>query len=742
MTANAGSPPELSVIAPCFNEQDNLRELVDRTLRVFDRKGIRGELVLVDDGSSDATAEVIRGLQSRHAGRVCGVFHPSTRGIEEGWRSGLAASTGKYVCLIDADLQYQPEDVYRLFREIRFSNVDVVQGVRSHIGRLKDNRYTLSVGLNRILNLCFGMRARDSKSGFVLTRHEVLAEILRHRHRYHYFQTFITVAATARGYSVREVETLFESRIHGQSFMTQRVPWKVVLASLVDIVKAIHEYRWNRYRDLVVEHFVREKLPREAPGPVHGPLRRLYFRVYQRLMPLHHWMITKNAGYYYRVLDRSQWLPPAAIREMQEEKLRRLIQHVYWHVPFYREAMDGAGVRPEDIRSLEDLRRMPVLEKADIRENLYFDLMSDSHRKRDVLRVTTSGSTGQPLTVWADRHQLEYRWAATLRSQEWTGYRFGDRTVRLWHQTIGMDRSQVFKERLDALLSRRKFVPAFELNDRGVQYMERVIRRHLPTLVDGYAESFNYLAKHGVDPALRSLGIRGLMSSAQTLDDSSRKRVQEAFGSQVFDKYGSREFSGIAYECAANDGHHVVAECYHVEILVEGRPAKPGELGEVLITDLNNYVMPLIRYRIGDLAYAMDDEQTCRCGRGLPRIGAVEGRVQSMVVGANGVAMPSSFFLHVLKDYSYAVERFQVEQTTPGKIVFRYVPAGRFHPRVLEEVYAVFRSYLGEEMEIRSEPVERIEMVHTGKFRSVINHMQIDYQDFDNVLDPRSVSGG
>jgi phenylacetate-CoA ligase len=179
-----------------------------------------------------------------------------------------------------------------------------------------------------------------------------------------------------------------------------------------------------------------------------------------------------------------------------------------------------------------------------------------------------------------------------------------------------------------------------------------------------------------------------------------------------------------------------------VEILVEGRPAKPGELGEVLITDLNNYVMPLIRYRIGDLAYAMDDEQTCRCGRGLPRIGAVEGRVQSMVVGANGVAMPSSFFLHVLKDYSYAVERFQVEQTTPGKIVFRYVPAGRFHPRVLEEVYAVFRSYLGEEMEIRSEPVERIEMVHTGKFRSVINHMQIDYQDFDNVLDPRSVSGG
>jgi phenylacetate-CoA ligase len=736
-----GKRRDLSVIAPCYNEADNLRELAARTLRVFDVRGIDGELVLVDDGSTDTTPAVIRALEQQHPGRVVGVFHAANQGIEGGWRSGLQASRGAYVCLIDADLQNQPEDVWRLYREIRFSNVDLVQGVRSHIGRLRDGRYTLSRRLNDMLNACFGMHAQDNKSGFVLCRRQVLHEVLRHRHRYRYFQTFVTVAAHARGYSIREVETLFESRIHGQSFIRERFPFRMVFWCVVDIAKGLHEYRWHRYRDLLIEQFVRTRVPHGAPPQVLRGLRRLYFQIYMRLMPMHHWMITRNAGYYYDILDRSQWLPADALRELQEAKLRRIVQHAYWHVPYYREVMDREGIRPEDIRTLEDLSRLPLLSKQDVRDNLYFDLMSDSHRKQDVYRITTSGSTGQPLVAWADRHQLELRWAATLRSQEWTGYRFGDRTVRLWHQTIGMDRKQVFKEKLDALLCRRRFVPAFELDARGVRAMERLIRGHRPTLVDGYAESFHYLARTGLDASLQKLGIRGLMSSAQTLDAESRHAIEGAFGARVFDKYGSREFSGIAYECEQHGGHHVVAESYHVEILVNGRPAEPGELGEVVITDLTNYVMPFIRYRIGDLAYAVDNAQPCACGRGLPRIGAVEGRVQSMIVGTNAVAMPGTFFAHLLKDYGYALARFQIEQPAMGELVLRYVPAARFHPRVLDELFAEFRKYLGEDMAIRGEPVDKIDMVRTGKHQAVINRVQLNYQAFDHVLDPRAARG-
>ncbi len=741
MTANA-TPIELSVIAPCFNEADNIQEFVSRTLRVLDHKGIRGELILIDDGSRDATAERIRAHEAQHPGRVIGVYHGSNRGLEQGWKSGLEASRGAYTCLIDADLQYQPEDIYKLYREIKFSNVDLVQGTRSHIGRLKDGRYILSITLNWLLNRCFRMRARDNKSGFVLCRRDILAEILRHRHRYSYFQTFITVAAHSRGYSVREVETLFESRIHGKSFIKNRLPVRLILACLVDVLKAFHEYRLNGYRDLLIEQYVDTRLPHDATPPVMSGLRRIYFQLYTWLMPLHHWMITRSAGYYYRVLDRSQWLPPEALRELQEAKLRRLINHAYWHVPYYREVMEREGLRPEDIRNLADLARMPFLDKQDVRENLYFDLMSDRHRKKDVYRVTTSGSTGQPLTVWVDRHQLEFRWAATLRSQQWTGYRFGDRTVRLWHQTIGMERRQILKERLDAWMCRRRFIPAFEMNAAGLKRMQSVIRRHRPRFLDGYAESFHYLARAGLDTSLRDLSIRGIMSSAQTLDDDSRRIIEEAFGTRVFDKYGSREFSGIAYECDRHTGHHVIAEGYIVEILVDGRAARPGELGEVVVTDLNNYIMPFIRYRIGDLAYAADASLPCPCGRGLPRIGAVEGRVQSIVLGANGVAMPGSFFSHVLKDYGYALTRFQIEQQAPDEMIFRYVPAARFHPRVIQEVFTLFRSYLGPGMRIREEAVDRIELVRTGKHQTVISRLDLNYQSMRKVADPRAAGGG
>jgi len=728
--------PVVSIIAPCFNEAANIRELVARCLRVLDDNAIPGEILLVDDGSRDETGEVIREQAAKFAPRVKGVAHPENRGIEASWRSGLNASRGVFACFLDADLQNQPEDVARLYREIRASNAELVQGVRRHIGRAETGRVLLSLGLNWLLNVSFDMRARDNKSGFVLARREVLEDVLNHRHHYRYFQTFITVAAQARGFRIREVETLFERRIHGQSFLG-RFPLKVVFFCLVDVAKAIHEYRFGRRRDLLVEELLGRRLPASIPLPVTRGLRKRWLGLYLRLMPLHHWMITRDAGYYYGLLDRSQWLASDALEELQGAKLRKLVAHAYWHVPYYRRVMEELGIGPGDIRGIEDLRLLPLLSKETVRQRFYSDLMSEHHDKTAVLRISTSGSTGEPLSCWVDRRQLEIRWAATLRGLEWAGYRFGDRSVRLWHQNIGMDRVQAWKEKLDSWLCRRELVPAFEFDSERVRAMQEVIRRHRPRLVEGYAESFHYLARAGLDPDLRALGIRGLMSSAQTLDGRSRQTIEEAFGAKVFDKYGSREFSGIAYECRTG-GRHVVAESYVVELLVEGRPAKPGELGEVVVTDLNNFVMPFVRYQIGDLAYAVDNREPCACGRSLPRIGDIEGRVQSIVLGANGRAIPSSFFFHLLKDYGYAVSRFQIEQTAPGRVVFRYVRADRFHPRVLSELADRMRRYLGGEMEIVLEPVGRIEMVPTGKYRAVVNRVPLSYQTMDDVLDPRS----
>jgi phenylacetate-CoA ligase len=330
---------------------------------------------------------------------------------------------------------------------------------------------------------------------------------------------------------------------------------------------------------------------------------------------------------------------------------------------------------------------------------------------------------------FVDREQLEFRWAATLRSMEWTGWSFGDRQVRLWHQTLGMSRTQVARELADALLSRRKFIPAYEMSDDTLRRFVAEIEKFQPVLLDGYAESFNFLARYLAEHGRMNLRPSGIISSAQTLPEGSRKAIEDAFGCRVFDKYGSREFSGIAYECEAHVGHHVVGEGYIVEVLKDGRPAAPGEVGEVVITDLNNHCLPFIRYRIGDLAEALDPDEPCVCGRGLPRLGKIEGRVQSIILGAQGQYIPGTFFAHVLKDYDHAIRQFQIVQSERGAITLRVVRGKRFSDETMGEVLRLLRQFLGEGMRIDIDYCDNIDMVRTGKRLATVSKLGIDFQD-------------
>jgi phenylacetate-CoA ligase len=290
-----------------------------------------------------------------------------------------------------------------------------------------------------------------------------------------------------------------------------------------------------------------------------------------------------------------------------------------------------------------------------------------------------------------------------------------------------MSKSQIMREHADAFFTNRTFIPVFALSDGNLETMMRTLENANPVLVDGYAEAFDFLARYLATKNTISVRPRALMSSAQTLPEASRKMIEETFGCKVFDKYGSREFSGIAYECEAHAGHHVVAEGYVVEILAGGRPAKPGEIGEVVITDLNNFCMPFIRYRIGDLAEAMLDEP-CSCGRGASRIGRIQGRVQSIIQGVDGQYLPGAFFSHYLKEFDYALKRFQVVQEEHGAMRFLIVKGSRYSQDVLDEVLATFRQHLGERMRIDVEYVDDIALVRTGKHMAAVSKLNVDFQ--------------
>lgn len=701
--AVAAAPVELSIIVPCYNEAENVIELAERARAMFEARGLAGEVVFVNDASTDHTGKLIDDLAAKYD-FVRGVHHTTNKGIPGGWASGVQAARGRCIAIMDGDLQNLPEDVYRLYRQLKYSNADIVQGWRSHIGRPRDFRYTMSRVLHHMLRVLFGIRLHDVKSGFLVCDREIFAHILRRRFSYYYFQTFIVVSAYHKGYRIEEIESLFEERKLGESFIAS-FPLKMILKNLVDVAKGVVEFRLlSRRTDVLGDFIARHPLTRPlAPLPL---LRRLYLRFVAALMPLHHWKLSSVALRYFYQLRRLQWLSPDQIRELQESRLRALISHAYRHVPYYREMLDRLGIDPGEIRHLADLQRLPVLSKDVIRRNLHFDLMSDAHDKREMLPIRTSGASGEPITLYTEKAQLEMRWATTLRNQEWTGYRFGDRQVRLWEMKLGRPRLQALRERLDALLTRRTVVAAVAMDGDALRRAGEVVGRRPNALVDGDVSGLQLIGAT-LGNSARRWRPKAVISSEQTLSDESRAAIERSFEAPVFDKYGSHDFGAIAHECDVHRGHHVNAESYIVEIVRDGRAARPGESGDVLITDLTNLCVPLIRYAIGDRATATDRQ--CPCGRGLPLIEDIQGRAPAVIVGGNGGCVPATFFADALRDCGYAIKQFQVTQSEPGALTLRIVKGPRFSDAALHQLLDLVRHHLGAETAIDVQTVERID---------------------------------
>jgi phenylacetate-CoA ligase len=207
-----------------------------------------------------------------------------------------------------------------------------------------------------------------------------------------------------------------------------------------------------------------------------------------------------------------------------------------------------------------------------------------------------------------------------------------------------------------------------------------------------------------------------------------RELIEAGFDTKVYDKYGAREFSGIAYQCGHSPDHHVVDESYIVELLVDDRPALPGEIGEVVITDLTNFSVPLIRYRIGDLAVAVDESRACPCGRHLSRIGRIEGRTQAIVHCANGSWLPGALFLHFFKDYEHAVRFFQIRQERRGEFVLKIVKNRRYTQTEFDKMMTALRRFVGDDTKIDIEFCDTIPLLETGKRSPIVSTVREDFQ--------------
>jgi phenylacetate-CoA ligase len=328
---------------------------------------------------------------------------------------------------------------------------------------------------------------------------------------------------------------------------------------------------------------------------------------------------------YLRYLRQTQFDPPEVVRARQLAALKVQLRHAYDTVPYYRAAWRRAGVHPCDVMSLADLAAFPVLTKADIRKH-EAELVSTAYDPATLRVKRTSGSTGVPLTVRIDEPAVQWKTACTIRSDEWSGYRLGQRVAKVWGNPEY--RHSGLKGRLrNLLLDRAVYLDTLNLTDERIREFTATIRRHRPGLIFGHAHSLYLLACSLRKSGMTDVRPNGIISTAMLLHDWQRSVIEQVFGCPVTNRYGCEEVSLIASECERHHGLHVNADSVYTEIA-------SGEPGKLLVTDLTNRAMPLIRYQIGDVV--VGSGRVCPCGRSLPILERIEGREADYVVTPSG----------------------------------------------------------------------------------------------------------
>jgi len=403
--------------------------------------------------------------------------------------------------------------------------------------------------------------------------------------------------------------------------------------------------------------------------------------------------------------------------------LRRLVRHAYHHTAYYRRVFDAAGIHPADVTSLDDLHKLPLLERAEAQTSVE---ARTATWPSAAFSKTTSGSTGQPLVVRYSAESRHWREATRLRGFGWGGYRVGHKAMHLWGvSAVPPSRLTRLKIALDHRLRRDVYANCMVRSNEQLMKMVRTLRRERPNALAGYAQALADLARFVNREGLRTWGTIPVIYGAERLWEHDRADLAQAFGPAVFETYGCREFMLMGMECEAHDGLHESAETLIVEIVVRQpdgtlRLARPGERGEVAVTDLHNLACPFIRYLTGDLATAHADTP-CACGRTLPRFGAVEGRVTDTMRDAEGNPVEGILFNILFLNMAKHTRQFQAVQRADGSLVLKVVPTAS--GRLPAEAEALIREFVGKHLRgvpLFIEVVNEIPLTSAGKLRRVI----------------------
>ncbi len=422
-------------------------------------------------------------------------------------------------------------------------------------------------------------------------------------------------------------------------------------------------------------------------------------------------------------LQKTEWSSLDELTAQRTGYLRRVLRHAYEHTTHYRRAFDAVGLDPGDVRTLDDLRSVPLLDRATAQTTV-----ESRTAAQPAVAVTksTSGSTGQPLEVRFSAESRHWRDATRWRGFGWGGYRMGDKALHLWGvPAVPPSPLARAKIAIDRKLRRDVYASCMVRSPAQLRGMVELLRSERPQVLAGYGQALADLARFVNREGLRDWDTIPVIYGAERLWAHDRADLTQAFGPAVFETYGCREFMLMGSECDAHDGLHESAENLIVEILVRDpdgttRAAMPGEKGEVAVTDLHNLASPFIRYLTGDFAIARA-QSPCACGRTLPRFGAIEGRVTDTMRDRDGNPVEGILFNILFLNMAKHTRQFQAVQRADGSLVLKVVPTSE--GRLPAEVEALIREFVGTHLRgipLVIELVAEIPLTSAGKLRRVI----------------------
>lgn len=409
------------------------------------------------------------------------------------------------------------------------------------------------------------------------------------------------------------------------------------------------------------------------------------------------------------------------LREYQRERLKLLIRHVYDHVPYYHETMKTLKLQPSDITDLNDIVKLPVLTRDDLKIN-YKRLKADNIPWYKIRHGHTSGTTGSPLAFLWDTNVCVAHHAADWRQKKWAGLEFGDKFISLQGRQI-VPRTQT-KPPFWVMnkVHNQLFMSSFHLSDDYLKYYVDKIAEFNPVAIEGYPSSLYILARFMENNGI-TIQVPAVLSSSETLLPFQREIIEKAFNCEVFDFYGMAERVVYGSECQKHKGKHLNMD-YGLTEIVDSKniPTGQGCHGSLVSTGLWNYAMPLIRYKTSDVSAI--SAVACECGRSFPLIDNVTTKAEDIIVLKDGRLIPPSIMTHPFKSLK-SVSMSQIVQEDYDHVKVYLKIKDSFTTHEYNEVYQGMRERLGNDMNIEIIFLPELDKNISGKFRWVISKVPL-----------------